>query len=287
MDALRHGIVAWRAWRTPGAVLRSLRANGTDAIEEAWDGLSASSKAEVEALGEQLGDEGVRAWLYGSVGYPSALAKLPSPPPVLFGLGNADLLQRRAVGICGSRDASRQALDATRSLARTIAGMGDVLVAGNARGVDAEAQGSALAAGGHIITVIPEGLLRFRLQTGESDVEPSSDDFFAISQFPPWQPWSVGGAMARNELIIGLASALVVVEAGDRGGTLAAGEAALRMRRPVIALLYETSTPPGNATLLGKGARVASNPRQVYERIAEVAPLDVVPGEPVQMPLAF
>lgn len=42
--------------------------------------------------------------------------------------------------------------------------------------------------------------------------------------------------MARNTVIVGLGLGLVVVEAGEKGGTLNAGQQALSARRAVFAL---------------------------------------------------
>jgi DNA processing protein len=50
-----------------------------------------------------------------------------------------------------------------------------------------------------------------------------------VSQFSPTQPWTTGGAMTRNSVVIGLGLALVVVEAGETGGTLAAGKRAFEL----------------------------------------------------------
>jgi DNA processing protein len=47
--------------------------------------------------------------------------------------------------------------------------------------------------------------------------------------------------------------ALIVVEAGDRGGTLAAGKKALELQRRVLALEFGV-TPIGNKILLNEGA---------------------------------
>jgi DNA processing protein len=59
--------------------------------------------------------------------------------------------------------------------------------------------------------------------------------------------------MTRNNVIIGLSMAVVVVEAGETGGTLAAGTQALRLGRRVLALEF-SSTPVGNKRLLSDGA---------------------------------
>jgi DNA processing protein len=268
MGDLRSAIAAWRAWRTPAVIRRELQAGGADALQKTWADLAQASQAEILALAERLENAGVQAFILGDADYPPAAAFLKSPPPILFAIGNTGLLNKRAVGVCGARAASSRGIEAARALASLIARSGDVLVAGNAQGVDAEAQGSALASDGSVISVLPDGISHLRWRTGSADVDATPSRQLAISQFPPWQPWSVGGAMTRNELIIGLSSALVVIEAGERGGTLAAGETALKLDRPVIVLNFGHDTPMGNKLLMRLGARAAKNPAEVYEQVA-------------------
>ena len=124
-----------------------------------------------------------------------------------------------------------------------------------------------------MITVLPEGISHFRLRTGSADSESSEEQVLVVSQFPPGQPWTIGGAMTRNALIAGMATALVVIEAGVRGGTLAAGETALKLGRPVIALEFGIGTPAGNATLIQKGAKSAKTPRELRARLEDAATL--------------
>jgi DNA processing protein len=250
MDPIRRALTAWHVWRSQASILRVLRADGPTSIDAEWEELPSDDRGKLAALGDQLTDAGIGAWLFGEDDYPAVLLALKSPPPILFFAGNRGLLERGAVGICGSRAASAEGLEAARALARSLASKGQVTIAGNAVGVDAEAQGTAIAAGGGVITVLPEGISHFRFRTGTGDSEPSEDQVLVVSQFPPGQPWTVGGAMTRNALIAGMATALVVIEAGERGGTLAAGETALKLGRPVIALEFGVGTPVGNAMLI-------------------------------------
>lgn len=48
--------------------------------------------------------------------------------------------------------------------------------------------------------------------------------------------------------------ALVVIEAGESGGTFQAGIGALHASKPVLALGFENETPRGNAILIERGA---------------------------------
>lgn len=265
MDSVQRAVVAWHIWRTPAPVLRALRNDGPRGVDEAFTGLEDGVQRDLLRSADSLGEAGISALIIGSDDYPELLSTLRSPPAILMVAGNADLLHRPAVGICGSRSASVEGLSAARSLAQTLAGKGYVTVAGNAIGVDTEAQQGALDAGGGVISVLPEGITRARWRNGDDEGLARTGQVLLISQFPPGQPWTVGGAMARNGVIAALAQALVVIEASDQGGTLAAGETALAMGRPVLALEFDTGTPPGNAILIKKGALPVRTPRAVTD----------------------
>ena len=114
----------------------------------------------------------------------------------------------------------------------------------------------ALEAGGSTLVVLAEGIKHFRVKRdfkaiGGLDPERA----VVVSQFPATQPWSAGAAMTRNGVIVALSKALLVVEAGERGGTLNAGEQALGLGRTVFAIDYQDDPPPGNQVLLTRGAR--------------------------------
>jgi len=74
--------------------------------------------------------------------------------------------------------------------------------------------------------------------------------------------------MARNNVIIGLSLALVVVEAGERGGTLAAGKKALQLNKPVFTLEFAMN-PRGNAELVRRGAILIRNRAEFNARLME------------------
>jgi DNA processing protein len=76
--------------------------------------------------------------------------------------------------------------------------------------------------------------------------------------------------MARNSVIIGLSQALVVVEAQDKGGTLAAGTKALDLKRRVLALEF-AENPRGNAILLQRGAVAVRSRIELAEYLQQLA----------------
>src|SRR5262249_45378795 len=127
------------------------------------------------------------------------------------------------------------------------------VVSGYARGVDMAAHVAALQQGGKTVVVLPEGIHRFRLKREIAEVWDSARTL-VVSQFSPSQPWTTGAAMGRNTVILGMGLSLIVVEARDKGGTLAAGMAALKLNRRVITLEFADGEPQGNALLRKRGA---------------------------------
>ncbi|RUP07126.1 MAG: hypothetical protein EKK34_00535 [Mycobacterium sp.] len=210
---------------------------------------------QVEDQARDLFDSGVEAVLLGQKYYPDRLATSRQAPAVLFVKGPPELLVQRAIGMCGSRQASAEGLRAAHACADAVARRGYCVVSGYAKGVDLIAHTAALAAGGTTVIVLAEGITRFRVRRGEFSELWDPERALVVSQFAPDQKWFVSGAMTRNAVISDLSQALVVVEAGDKGGTLAAGEYALQRHQTVLTLqLFDA--PPGNKLLMANGAKV-------------------------------
>lgn len=227
--------------------------SGLDVFAGVLDNLHPNERFEVLKEAEDLSSQGILAILRGTTEYPTLLDLVRNAPPALFCRGNVSLLARPGIGICGSRHVSDEGLRASIACGQAVASEGLVAISGYARGVDMATHTSALEAGGGTIIVLPEGIDNFRVKRGDFERVWNPDRALVVSQFSPTQPWSAGAAMTRNTVIIGLGLALVVVEAGEKGGTLAAGKRALELNRRVIALEF-AKMPPGNAVLLDRGA---------------------------------
>ena len=191
-------------------------------------------------------------------GYPRALSeRAPAhAPPLLMVRGNQELLQRASVGFCGSRAASERGLAVAADCADQLAGAGIVVTSGYAAGVDLAAHVAALRGGGATTIVLAEGILGFRVKP-ELTALWAWDRVCVVSEFAATAPWSAGNAMQRNRTIVGLGQAMVLIEAGATGGSIAAGRDALAAGVPLFAPEYEgmPSTATGNRELLRQGAR--------------------------------
>ena len=219
-----------------------------------------------ERIAEQLDERRVRSIRRGTSAYPARLDDVlgDNAPPVLFVAGAAELLNRRGVGFCGSRDASELALRCCDQVARALVEHHLLVVSGHAAGVDETAHRAALDAGGNTALVLPEGILRFRPRSAIRELM-TDENAVSLSEYSPNAAWSVGNAMQRNRTICGLVHALIVIEAGTTGGTWEAGLTALQLGVPLFVLEYSepAASGKGNPLLVEKGGvPLPCRPRQ-------------------------
>ena len=177
--------------------------------------------------------------------------------PHLYVMGNRQLLSHhRALGFCGSRHASAQALNAVRDCAEQAAKNDVIVVSGNASGIDTEAHFSCLNANGKTILVLPEGITHFRVK---KQFRPVWDwqRVLVVSQFDPKARWHVARAMQRNQLIIALSQVMLVIEAKkESGGTWDAAEKALKANIPLYAVNYRNDQQARGSFVLLKQKNV-------------------------------
>jgi DNA processing protein len=213
---------------------------------------------QAEQLEEELERQGVRVLIRGMADYPVRLTRLlgETAPPVLFVAGSLNLLEKKAVSFSGARGVSEEGVRLTQRLAQMLAQSGVNVVSGHANGVDLTAHCAALSAGGTTTLVLAEGILCFQGKPGLAELL-DEGNHVVVSEFSPRQTWSVGNAMQRNRTICGLADAVVVIEAGETGGTYGAGQTALELRQPLFVVSYPAPPPSasGNAALIRQGGQ--------------------------------
>lgn len=192
---------------------------------------------------------------YGNNDFPVKIQSVfgNTPPQELHALGNTQLLNRLGIGFCGSRKVTENGISVAQDCAKQLSMEGIVVVSGYAKGVDMATHITALECGGETIIVLAEGIDQFRIK---KEIAHAWDwnRVLVLSQFSPDSNWTVYRAMERNALIIGLSQAMIVIEAGETGGTLQAGLSTLKTDIPLFVVEYaDMRQPQGNATLIKRG----------------------------------
>ena len=190
-------------------------------------------------------------------------------------IGNTQLLGMKAIGICGSRNASDDALKWAYEFGLEAAIRNLVVVSGHAKGVDREAHKGAMHSGGSTIAVLPEGINQFR-PNRELKTYIHDDNFLAVSMFQDNARWQAWQAMERNKLIVGLSIGIFVVEAQEKGGTINAAMECVRQQKKLWVATYsnEMSGREGNRFLVQESAIPVRKLGDVKET------LDIVAQEP-------
>jgi DNA processing protein len=218
---------------------------------------------------------GLEPVCWSAASYPTALRTIIDPPPVLWTRGSIAALNRPAVAIVGARAASAYGLSVAARLASDLAAAGLVVVSGMARGVDSAAHRGALTERGATVAV---------LGSGADVIYPREHDRLAhdiaagggavISELVPGTPPLPRFFPLRNRIISGLSRAVVVIEAGEKSGSLITARTALEQGREVLAV-------PGNVlsgrnrgahALLRDGAKIVESADDILEELGMAAP---------------
>jgi DNA processing protein len=273
---------------TPEAILarpRSLEVPGVTrgAIARLLDpGIRRHAEKEVEEARRR----GIEIIAWGRPGYPAALRSLPGMPLVLYRTPPAgcadDVDDPLTIGIIGSRRPSPYGLRQARRFADALARRGITVVSGLALGVDGEAHRAALDAGGRTIAVLGSGLGRIYPPAHRDLARRIAlpDRGALLSELPlDAAPKSFHFPM-RNRVLSGLSSAILVVEAGEKSGSLITVRHALDQGKTVYVVPGRVDRPEaiGCLRLLQDGATPVIEPDDVLPGAATPTILPAAPA---------
>jgi len=251
---------------------------GPAAVRGIEDG---SARRAAERAWAEAARKGQTLLLLDDPDYPTPLASLYDPPPVLFLRGKIRAGVRR-VAIVGARGATPWGRSFARDLARGLADQDIEIVSGLARGIDGAAHEGALAGRGTTLAVLgssvdiiypPEHVeLAARIERAGA----------VLSELPPGTGPLASQFPTRNRIIVGLSEAVIVVEAGARSGALITARVALEEGRDVLAVPGRPLDPLafGPNLLLRDGAVLIRGPEDVLEHLG--AGTSKAPTRPVE-----
>jgi DNA processing protein len=265
MKSRRRAADALRAGESPARILERLASDlppddpraGPRLRRRAADAIARAARQQIDAV----------AW--SDAAYPLALASIVDPPPVLWTRGCSNALNASAVAIVGSRAASPYALLVAERLAHDLAVRGLAIVSGLARGVDSAAHRGALAAGGITIAVLGSGVdVMYPPEHGPLAADIAVRGAVVSELVPGTAPAQFFFPM-RNRIISGLSRAVVVIEAGEKSGSLITARCALDQGRDVAAVPGNvlTGRNRGAHALLRDGAKIVESADDILEEL--------------------
>ena len=221
------------------------------------------AERELDAL-EALG---ARVLTLADSEYPSALAAIDDPPPVLSVLGDPALPSRRAVAIVGARNASANGRRFARQLALGLGEAGLAVTSGLARGIDTAAHEGALDSG--TVAVLAGGPDVVYPRENGALYQGIRERGAVVSEMPAGLVPQARHFPRRNRLISGLSLGVLVVEAAPRSGSLITARLALEQGREVFAVPGSPLDPRARGCnhLIRQGAVLTESAEDVLETL--------------------
>lgn len=227
------------------------------------EGLRMPSEADAQAEIETLAKRGGRLIASIEPYYPSSLAALDPPPPMISVIGQAALFKREMVAVVGARNASALGIKFAGRLASDLGAAGLVVVSGLARGIDHAAHRGSLNTG--TVAVVAAGIDIVYPPEHQGLYDELRARGALVSEMPFGMAPLARHFPRRNRIISGLSRAVVVVEAAERSGSLITANYALEQGREVFAVPGSPLDPraKGANRLIREGATLTESAEDV------------------------
>lgn len=206
---------------------------------------------------KRIQSRGILVLSWDAPEYPPLLKLIEAPPPVLYFIGKIPEPDAQYISIVGTRRMTGYGKSMTQELSGFLAAHSVVVVSGLARGIDGVAHQAALDQHGRTVAVLGSGVdviypPEHRLLAGQIIRNGA-----VISDYPPGTPPDRGNFPPRNRIISGMSSACIVVEAGEKSGSLITARFAAEQGREVFVLPGNFNAPQSQGTnrLIRDGAR--------------------------------
>lgn len=234
--------------------------------------IAARSGINPDEIMERLAKENVSVLTVEDGVYPKLLKEIYDPPEVLYYKGNLEEADEFSLAVVGSRKFTSYGKMATEKITADLARSHLTIVSGLALGIDALAHFAALNADGRTIAVLGSGL-------DKQNIYPSANRYLAdkivgeggalISEFPLGMPALPHHFPQRNRIISGLSLGTLVIEAGEKSGSLITAKFALEQGREVFAVpgnIYSL-TSAGTNQLIKQGAHPVTGAADIIEAL--------------------
>jgi len=210
---------------------------------------------------------GARALWRGAEGYPRRLAEIDDGPPLIWARGPLDADAQPQVAIVGARNASSLGTRAARRLAGELGEAGITIVSGMARGIDTVAHLSSLSTG--TIAVIGGGIDVPYPSANAGLMSEIAERGLLFAELPPGTQPRARHFPRRNRIISGMSSAVLVIEAAAKSGSLITAGIAADQGRDVLAVPGHPfdARAAGCNMLIRDGATLIRNTADVIESL--------------------
>jgi DNA processing protein len=174
---------------------------------------------------------------FHSTTYPVLLKECPDAPIVLFVRGCLPASESMGIGIVGTRTPSDYGTISTQQLLNYSKGYPIYIISGLAIGIDATAHQHAINLKIPTIAILAHGFKYMypAVHRGLAD-KIIAEGGAIVSEYTPSVKIEKHHFSARNRIIAGWCKLLVVIESGEKGGSLRTAAFAAQYNRDVLAV---------------------------------------------------
>ncbi len=183
--------------------------------------------------------EDVTLLFYTDKNYPSRLKQISDAPSLLYVKGNVDFENAKTVAIVGTRMSTDYGKNCVEELVEALVPHNTLIISGLAYGIDIQAHKQSLRNQLPTLGVMGSGMDIIYPAAHNEIAKKMLSHGGLITENPFGTKPDAHNFPARNRIIAGLADALVVVEAAEKGGALITAEIANSYNKDVFAF-------PGN-----------------------------------------
>lgn len=198
--------------------------------------------------------------------YPQVLKEIYDPPISLYVKGNIEKLNNKNIGIVGCRECTTYGKKSAEYFSYNLSKQNINIVSGLAKGIDSYAHLGSLNTG-NTIAVLGNGLdMIYPKENLELANEIIKRGGTIISEYPCGTKPDKMKFPARNRIISGISSGIIVIEAKEKSGTLITVDFALEQGREVFVVPGNINSinSVGTNDLIKQGARLVTT----YEDIS-------------------
>lgn len=201
--------------------------------------------------------------------YPQNLLQLTEPPPALYIKGNITKKDMHAVAIVGTRTPTAYGLYVTKLFTHYFVKHKFTIISGLARGIDTIAHSEALRHGGRTIAILGSGIDKIYPPENANLVNKIIQTGAVVTEFPIDTKPLAKNFLARNRIISGLATAVLVIEGALKSGTISTATHAANQNRDVFAIPGPINSIQSEAPnyLIKQGAFIATKPKDILDMI--------------------
>lgn len=237
---------------------------------------STTSASLLEAANKQqelCNNHTVRVVSFWDDDYPQLLKEIFYPPTLLYVRGRLQAPDAAAVAIVGTRRCTDYGKMVTEQYAEYCAASRVIVVSGLATGVDTFAHKATLAKGGTTYAVIASGIDKISPNISAQRALEIAESGAVISEYPCGTVAQPAYFPRRNRIISGIAQATLVVESGERGGSLITAQFAIDQNRELFAIpgrIYSERSKGTNLLLQRSQAQLTLTPHDMLQALGFV-----------------